>query len=57
MLAYRAGDLGVAAEAMARRRRLGFPDPKFDTDRLMAADPNIEGIQWSKSKGSSDIYQ
>ena len=37
MLAYRAGDLGVAAEAMARRRRLGFPDPKFDTDRLMAA--------------------
>jgi len=29
----------------------------FVSDRIMAADPNIEGIQWSKSKGSSDIYQ
>lgn len=27
------------------------------SDRIMAADTNIEGIQWSKSKGSSDIYQ
>jgi len=29
----------------------------YVSDRIMAADPNIEGIQWSKSKGSSDIYQ
>lgn len=27
------------------------------SDRIMAADANIEGIQWSKSKGSTDIYQ
>jgi uncharacterized membrane protein YhiD involved in acid resistance len=30
----------------------------FVSDRILNADPNnIEGIQWSKSKGASDIYQ
>ena len=30
----------------------------YVSDRIMAADTqNIEGIQWSKSKGSADIYQ
>jgi uncharacterized membrane protein YhiD involved in acid resistance len=30
----------------------------YVSDRILNADPNnIEGIQWSKSKGASDIYQ
>jgi uncharacterized membrane protein YhiD involved in acid resistance len=27
------------------------------SDRIMATDPNIEGIQWSKTKNATDVYQ
>ncbi|MEO5859265.1 MAG: DUF4956 domain-containing protein [Pyrinomonadaceae bacterium] len=27
------------------------------SDKLMASDPNIEGIQWSKTKNATDVYQ
>ena len=37
--------------------RLNLTTDKL-SDRIMAADPdNIEGIQWSKTKNASDIYQ
>jgi hypothetical protein len=34
--AYREGNLDVAAHAMERRRNLGFPDPRFDTEKFFA---------------------
>ncbi len=27
------------------------------SDKIMATDPNIEGIQWSKTKNATDVYQ
>lgn len=27
------------------------------SDKIMASDPNIEGIQWSKTKNATDVYQ
>ncbi|MDI1242070.1 MAG: DUF4956 domain-containing protein [bacterium] len=27
------------------------------SDRIMATDPNVEGIQWSKTKNATDVYQ
>jgi hypothetical protein len=27
------------------------------SDRILAADRNIEGIQWSKTKSATDVYQ
>jgi len=27
------------------------------SDKIMAMDPNIEGIQWSKTKNATDVYQ
>lgn len=35
-VAYRAGELSVAADAVAYLRRLGFPPPRIDLERLMA---------------------
>jgi hypothetical protein len=36
MRAYREGELQVAADAMARRRRLGFVDPRLDPEKIIA---------------------
>ena len=27
------------------------------SDKILASDPNIEGIQWSKTKNATDVYQ
>ena len=27
------------------------------SDKIMSTDPNIEGIQWSKTKNATDVYQ
>ena len=27
------------------------------SDKILAADPNIEGIQWTKTKNATDVYQ
>lgn len=27
------------------------------SDKIMASDPNVEGIQWSKTKNATDVYQ
>lgn len=35
-VAYRAGELSVAADAVAYLRKLGFPPPRIDLERLMA---------------------